>query len=115
MEEKQNMSNAQLEAALSSQRGSITLFKILTYGFAVVTMALFAFGLIPVAIPALVLTFVFGYQMNKRTETVKKLLSGPSPTRARDVRGRKSPGRRTCALVIRGTLTALSIPSPSAG
>ena len=75
MEEKQNMSNAQLEAALSSQRGSITLFKILTYGFAVVTMALFAFGLIPVAIPALVLTFVFGYQMNKRTETVKKLLS----------------------------------------
>ena len=75
MEEKQNMTNAQLEAALSSQRSSITLFKILTYGFAAATMALFAFGLIPVAIPALVLTFVFGYQMSKRTETLKKLLS----------------------------------------
>lgn len=75
MEEKQNMTNAQLETALSSQRSSITLFKILTYGFAAATMALFAFGLIPVAIPALVLTFVFGYQMSKRTETLKKLLS----------------------------------------
>lgn len=75
MEEKQNMSNEQLEAALISQRSSITLFKILTYGFAVAAMALFAFGLIPLAIPVLVLTFVFGYQMSKRTQTVKKLLS----------------------------------------
>ena len=75
MEEKQNMSNEQLEAALISQRSSITLFNILTYGFAVAAMALFAFGLIPLAIPVLVLTFVFGYQMSKRTQTVKKLLS----------------------------------------
>ena len=75
MEEKQNMTNAQLEAALSSQRSSITLFKILTYAFGLGTMLLFAFGLIPVAVPALVLTFVFGYQMSKRTESLKKLLS----------------------------------------
>ena len=32
MEEKQTMTQAQLEAALSRRRGSITLFKILTYG-----------------------------------------------------------------------------------
>ena len=75
MEAKQTMTNAQLETALSSQRSSITLFKILTYAFGLGTMLLFAFGLIPVAIPALVLTFVFGYQMSKRTETLKKLLS----------------------------------------
>ena len=75
MEAKQTMTNAQLETALSSQRSSITLFKILTYAFGLGTMLLFAFGLIPVAIPALVLTFVFGYQMSKRTESLKKLLS----------------------------------------
>ncbi len=71
MEAKQTMTNAQLETA----RSSITLFKILTYAFGLGTMLLFAFGLIPVAIPALVLTFVFGYQMSKRTESLKKLLS----------------------------------------
>ena len=75
MEAKQTMTNAQLETALSSQRSSITLFKILTYAFGLGTMLLFAFGLIPVAVPALVLTFVFGYQMSKRTESLKKLLS----------------------------------------
>ena len=75
MKEKQTMSNEQLQAALSSQRSSIAIFKILTYGFAVAAMALFAFGLIPLAIPVLVLAFVFGYQMSKRTQTVKKLLS----------------------------------------
>lgn len=75
MEEKQNMTNEQLEAALRGHRGSITLFKILTYGCAIVTMLLFGFGLIPVAIVCLVLTFVFGYKLSKHTETLKKLLS----------------------------------------
>lgn len=75
MEGRQTMTNAQLETALSSQRSSITLFKILTYAFGLGTMLFFAFGLIPVAIPTLVLTFVFGYQMSKRTESLKKLLS----------------------------------------
>lgn len=75
MEEKQTMTNAQLAGELSGHRASATLFKVLTYVFGLGTILLFGTALIPVAVVTLVLTFVFGYQMNKHTEALKKSLS----------------------------------------
>ena len=74
MEERTILTSEQIEAALSRHRRSITLFKILTYGFGAGSILLFAADLIPVAAVCLVLTFVFGYQMGKHTEAQKKLL-----------------------------------------
>lgn len=76
MEEKQTMTQAQLEAALSHRRGSITLFKILTYGSGLAAVLLLAAGLVPVALICLVLAFVFGYRLSKNTAALKTLLSG---------------------------------------
>ena len=76
MEEKQTMTQAQLEAALSRRRGSITLFKILTYGSGLAAVLLLAAGLVPVALICLVLAFVFGYRLSKNTAALKTLLSG---------------------------------------
>lgn len=76
MEEKQTMTRAQLEAALSRRRGSITLFKILTYGSGLAAVLLLAAGLVPVALICLVLAFVFGYRLSKNTAALKTLLSG---------------------------------------
>ena len=76
MEEKQTMTQAQLAAALSRRRGSITLFKILTYGSGLAAVLLLAAGLVPVALICLVLAFVFGYRLSKNTAALKTLLSG---------------------------------------
>lgn len=75
MEEKQTMTQAQLEAALGRHRGSITLFKILTYGSGLAAILLLAAGLVPVALICLVLAFVFGYRLSKSTAALKTLLS----------------------------------------
>ena len=63
-------------AALSRRRGSITLFKILTYGSGLAAVLLLAAGLVPVALICLVLAFVFGYRLSKNTAALKTLLSG---------------------------------------
>ena len=76
MEEKQTMTQAELEAALSRHRGSITLFKILTYASGLAAVLLLAAGLVPVALICLVLAFVFGYRLSKSTAALKTLLSG---------------------------------------
>ena len=75
MEEKQNLTNEQLEAALSSSRSKATVFKIVTYGGALAAICTFAIGLIPIAIICLILALVGGYQLAKNTEKIKKLLS----------------------------------------
>ena len=75
MEEKQNLTNEQLEAALSSNRSKATVFKIVTYGGALAAICTFAIGLIPIAIICLILALVGGYQLAKNTEKIKKLLS----------------------------------------
>lgn len=74
MEEKRNMTDEQLETALSSHRRSSRSFKILTYIFGVATILLFGISLIPIAIVCLVLTFVFGYQISRHNEALKKTL-----------------------------------------
>ena len=74
MEEKQVMTNTQLEAALRGHRSAGTVFRLLTYAFGLGTILLFAAELTPVAVVTLVLTFVFGYQMSKHGEALKKLL-----------------------------------------
>lgn len=74
MEEKRNMTDEQLETALSSHRRSNRCFKILTYIFGVATILLFGISLIPIAIVCLVLTFVFGYQISRHNEALKKTL-----------------------------------------
>ena len=74
MEEKRNMTDEQLETALSSHRRSSRCFKILTYIFGVATILLFGISLIPIAIVCLVLTFVFGYQISRHNEALKKTL-----------------------------------------
>lgn len=76
MEEKQTMTQVQLAAALSRRRGSITLFKILTYGSGLAAVLLLAAGVVPVALICLVLAFVFGYRLSKNTAALKTLLSG---------------------------------------
>ena len=74
MEEKRNMTDEQLETALSNHRRSSRRFKILTYIFGVATMLLFGTSLIPIAIVCLVLTFIFGYQLSRHSEALKKTL-----------------------------------------
>ena len=75
MDEKQTLTNEQLEASLRSHRSAITLFKLLTYGSGLAAILLFIAGLIPIAVIVLVLSFVFGYQLSKHTKTLKKQLS----------------------------------------
>lgn len=74
MEEKRNMTDSQLETALSSYRRSAGCFKVLTYSFGLVTILLFGTSLLPIAVVSLVLTFVFGYQLSKQSEALKKTL-----------------------------------------
>ncbi len=74
MEEKQKMTEAQLEATLSRYRSGSRGFKILTYTFGVLSILLFGTALIPLAAVCLVLTFVFGYQLSKQSEALKKTL-----------------------------------------
>lgn len=74
MEEKRNMTDEQLETALSNHRRSSRRFKILTYIFGVATILLFGTSLIPIAIVCLVLTFIFGYQLSRHSEALKKTL-----------------------------------------
>lgn len=75
MEENQNITNEQLEAALSNCRSKATLAKVVTYGSGAVMILMFFIGMIPIALICLVIALVGGYQLAKNTEALKKLLS----------------------------------------
>ena len=75
MEEKQMMTNEQLEAELQSLRSKATVAKILTYGSGAAAILCFITGLIPVAIVLIVLALVGGYQLEKNSSRLKKILS----------------------------------------
>ncbi len=75
MEEKQHMTNEQLKETLRRHRSAVTLFHILTYGFGIAAILLFATGIIPIAILCFILALVSSYQFSKRTGDLKKTLS----------------------------------------
>ena len=75
MEEKQKLTNEQLEAELNGRRSKATFAKIVTYVAAVATILFFGMDWIPVGILGLLVTLVAGYQMAKQTEALKKTLS----------------------------------------
>ena len=75
MEEKQMMTNTQLEAELQSLRSKATIAKVLTYGFGAAMLLCFITGLIPLAILFIVLALAGGYQLEKNSSRLKKLLS----------------------------------------
>ena len=74
MEEKQNMTNEQLEKMLRRHRSAATRSKFITYAFGIAAILLLAANLTPIAIVCLVLTFLFGYQLAKHSEALKKTL-----------------------------------------
>ena len=75
MEEKQMMTNEQLEAELQSLRRKAAIAKVLTYGSGAAMILCFIMALIPLAIFFLVLALVGGYQLEKNSSRLKKLLS----------------------------------------
>lgn len=75
MEEKQMMTNKQLEAELQSLRSKAAIAKVLTYGSGAAMILCFITALIPLAILFLVLALVGGYQLEKNSSRLKKLLS----------------------------------------
>ena len=75
MEEKQMMTNIQLEAELQSLRSKITIAKVLTYGSGAAMILCFITALIPLAILFIVFALVGGYQLEKNSSRLKKLLS----------------------------------------
>lgn len=75
MEEKQMMTNKQLEAELQSLRSKATIVKVLTYGSGAAMILCLIVALIPLAIFFLVLALVGGYQLEKNSSRLKKLLS----------------------------------------
>ena len=75
MEEKKIMTNEQLEAELQSLRSKATLARVLTYASGAAMLLCFISGLIPVAIFFIVLALIGGYQLEKNSSKLKKLLS----------------------------------------
>ena len=75
MEEKQMMTNEQLEAELQSLRIKATIAKVLTYGSGAAMIFCFIIAMIPLAIFFIVLALVGGYQLEKNSSRLKKLLS----------------------------------------
>ena len=74
MEEKQKMTNEQLEKALSGHRIAATFFQFMLYASLAVAILMFFVGTVPVSILCLLLTCVFAYQWARHSEEVKKLL-----------------------------------------
>ena len=67
MEEKQMMTNEQLEAELQSLRSKAAIAKVLTYGSGAAMILCFITALIPLAVLFLVLALVGGYQLEKNS------------------------------------------------
>ena len=76
MEEKQMMTNKELESQLQSLRTKELIFKILTYGCcAGLVIMWFLLESLAMGVVFLVIAMVFGYQWSKASSTIKKLLS----------------------------------------
>ena len=75
MEEKQMMTNEQLESELQSLRSKATIAKALTYGSGAAMVLCFITALIPLAIVFIVIALVGGYLLEKNSSKLKKLLS----------------------------------------
>ena len=75
MEEKQMMTNEQLESELQSLRSKATIAKALTYGSGAAMILCFITALIPLAIVFIVIALVGGYLLEKNSSKLKKLLS----------------------------------------
>lgn len=75
MDEKEMMTNTQLEAELQSLRSKATIAKILTYGSGAAMILCFITGLIPLAILLIVPALAGGYLLEKSSSRLKKLLS----------------------------------------
>ena len=73
MEEK--TANKEVGSQLQSLRSKATVAKILTYGSGAAAILCFITGLIPVAIVFIVLALVGGYQLEKNSSRLKKILS----------------------------------------
>lgn len=75
MEEKQIMTNEQLEAAINSARAKETFANVLIYGAGAAMILMFCLKKIPLAIFFLALLLVGGYLWGKSAGVAKKLLS----------------------------------------
>ena len=75
LEEKQMMTNEQLESELQSLRSKATIAKALTYGSGAAMVLCFITALIPLAIVFIVIALVGGYLLEKNSSKLKKLLS----------------------------------------
>ena len=75
MEEKQMMTNKELESELQSLRSKETIYKVLTYGCGAAMILMFIVGMIPIGVILLVAVLVSGYQLSNATSTLKKTLS----------------------------------------
>ena len=75
MEEKQIMTNKELESQIQSLRSKELIFKILTYACGAGMILMLITGMIPIAIIMLVASLACGYQLSSATSTLKKTLS----------------------------------------
>ena len=75
LEEKQMMTNEQLESELQSLRNKATIAKALTYGSGAAMVLCFITALIPLAIVFIVIALIGGYLLEKNSSKLKKLLS----------------------------------------
>ncbi len=74
MEEKQKMTNTQLEAQLRSHRSKAAFGKILTYGSGAVMILSLMFGLLPLTLLFLVFALIGGYLLSTHERAIKVLL-----------------------------------------
>ena len=75
LEEKQMMTNEQLEAEIKSARTKETIANVLIYGAGAAMILMFCLKKIPLAILFLVLLLVGGYLWGKSAGVAKKLIS----------------------------------------
>ena len=75
LEEKQMITNEQLESELQSLRNKATIAKALTYGSGAAMVLCFITALIPLAIVFIVIALIGGYLLEKNSSKLKKLLS----------------------------------------
>ena len=75
MEEKQMMTNEELESQLQSLQTKDLIFKILTYGCCAGLVISLVMGQLAIFFVLMIITMVFGTQWSKASGAIKKLLS----------------------------------------
>ena len=75
MEEKQTMTNKELESQLQSLQTKDLIFKILTYGCCAGLVISLVMGQLAIFFVLMIITMVFGTQWSKASGAIKKLLS----------------------------------------